>query len=459
MNKILTIINYARQLSGNAQLDYLKSVSSPLLEEVLEYTYNPNKMYKVDQSKFTKITIHKGLVPRKKKQSFTKDDWKKFTQILDSFADKRAVTDSEVKNVKYFITDFIDEDVQSFLAMVLYKDLRLNLGVKKLQTIFRNFCNSPEVQLAENYDGTVFENGLYSRKFDGKRMYIMDGKAYSRSNKPCKVAPIQHILQQLPFYVKDLVLDGEILYFDRDGHEDFQKGISLTSSDERSVDCENLYFVIFDIIRLDKFKEKCEHIPFNQEYSTLCELLEAKDSVKFGYSILDTLAPNILIARQDETKDKLQYFCDLYGWEGLMYRNAEAPYQFKRTKNLLKMKSMKDGEFELAYLSEGTGKNENKLGALNIIYNDNIVGVGSGFTDEDRELIWRNSEIFLSPIFKNNFSIKVQYFEETTDTNGNPSLRFPVFLCFRDINTKEELTVEQVLKSYRYLEDFEKRMN
>lgn len=445
MQEIIKFINNLRQLSGNAQLDYLKSVSNPLLQEVFDYTYNPNKMYKIDQSKFTKIRIHKGLVPRKKKQNFTKDDWEKFTQILDGFADKRAVTDSEVKNVKYFITDFVDEEVQNFLAMVLYKDLRLNLGIKKLQTIFRNFCNAPQVQLAENYDGTVFKNGLYSRKFDGKRMYIMDGVAYSRSNKPCKVAPIQHILNQLPFYTKDIVLDGEILYFDKDGNEDFQKGISLTSSDERSVDCENLYFVIFDVIRVDKFKEKSVHIPFNQEYNVLCELFEAKDSNKFGYSVLETVIPNVLIARQEYDPYIFQYEKSNKKWEGLMYRDGDVPYQFKRTKSLLKIKDMQDGEFKLEGLSEGTGKNKNKLGSLNILYNGNIVGVGSGFTDEDRELIWQNSNIFLSTPFKIAFDVKVQYFEETTDVNGNPSLRFPVFLCFRHIDSKDEMSVKEVI--------------
>lgn len=34
--------------------------------------------------------------------------------------------------------------------------------------------------------------------------------------------------------------------------------------------------------------------------------------------------------------------------------------------------------------------------------------------------------------------VKVQYFEKTTNQDGNESLRFPVFLAFRDPNTMEE---------------------
>ena len=196
MYQIINQINELRKLTGNAQLDYLKSVKSDLIKEILNYTYNPDKMYKIDKGKYEKVIIQKGLLARKKKTEFHLEDWLKFTQLLDNLVDRRAVTEGEVKIVKSFITDFIDPDIQSFLAMVLFKDLRLNLGIKKIQTIWSDFCDKPQVQLAEDYDGTKFENGLYSRKFDGKRMYIMDGVAYSRSNKPCKVAPIRHILDQ-----------------------------------------------------------------------------------------------------------------------------------------------------------------------------------------------------------------------------------------------------------------------
>lgn len=443
--QLLEKLNKLRELSGNAQLDYLKSVCDDMLREVLLYTYDPDKTYKIDEGKYKRIQLHKGLIPRKKKQEFTVDDWIKFTQILDKLVEKRAVTDSEVKNVKFFITDFVDKDIQSFLCMVLFKDLRLNIGIAKLQTACGIFLDKPQVQLAENYVGVDFEYGVYSRKFDGKRMYVMDGVAYSRSNKPCKVAPIRHILDQLSAY-KDVTFDGEILYFEPNGIEDFQKGISLTSSDESTLDCDNLYYVIFDVMPTEDFKSKKSDVPFNKVYEMLCLSLDAHDSKRFGYSVLDTMYPNILIARQEQDKSILEYLRNLYGWEGLMYRNVHAPYEFKRTKNLLKIKAMKDAEFQIAGLMEGTGRNNSRLGALLVKYKDGFVGVGSGFNYFDRQLIWENRELFLSSRFSVAFDVKVQYFEETIDADGKPSLRFPVFLCFRHKDSKEEMTVQQVLE-------------
>lgn len=449
MQDIIKTLQGLRQYSGNAQLEYLNANKNELLKEVLDYTYNPDKMYKIDECKLALVTIKKGLIKRKLNSNFTVEDWHKFTEILDELSEKRAADLNDVRRLKYFITGYSSLDAQGLMSMVVAKDLRLNLGIKKLQTIWPDFCNKPEVQLAENYKGEVFANGLYSRKFDGKRMYIMDGVAYSRSNKPCKQAPIQHILDALPHYVRDLVFDGEILYFDGQGNEDFQKGISLTASDDRTLECNNLYYVIFDMVRIDKFKQKEQHIPFESAYKALCELLGAQSSSRFGYSVLETDIPNVLIARQEHDPYIFQYEKANKKWEGLMYRDGDACYQFKRTKSLLKIKDMQDGEFKIHGISEGTGKNKGKLGALNIKFKGNIVGVGSGFKDEDREIIWTNSKIFLNEKFVEDFSVKVQYFEETTDADGNPSLRFPVFLCFRHDETKEEFTPSQVLDWYR----------
>lgn len=445
MQQIIKIINELRQYSGNTQLDCLQANKSDLLKEVLDYTYNPDKMYKIDECKLALVTIKKGLIKRKLNPNFTVEDWKKFTEILDELSEKRASDLNDVRRLKYFITGYSSLDAQQLMSMVVAKDLRLNLGIKKLQTVWPDFCNKPEVQLAENYKGEVFTNGLYSRKFDGKRMYIMDGVAYSRSNKPCKEAPIQHILDVLPHYVKDLVFDGEILYFDGQGNEDFQKGISLTASDDRTSECNNLYYVIFDIIRVDKFKQKEQHIPFESSYKALCELLGAQSSDRFGYSVLETDIPNVLIARQEHDPSIFQREKTVKKWEGLMYRDGDACYQFKRTKSLLKIKDMQDGEFKICAMLEGTGKNSDRLGALLVQFKNGFVGVGSGFKDDDRKILWDNKKIFLSKKFVEDFSVKVQYFEETTDADGNPSLRFPVFLCFRHNTTKEEFTPTQVL--------------
>lgn len=447
MQEIIRIINKLRTLSGNEQLDYLKANTNNLLRDVLDYTYNPDKMYKIDECKLALVTIKKGLIPRKLKDTFGKEDWNKFTEILDELSEKRAADLNDVRRLKYFITGYSSLDAQDLMSKVVAKDLRLNLGIKKLQAVYRGFYNKPQVQLAENYKGEVFTNGLYSRKFDGKRMYIMNGIPYSRANKECSVPPVQHILEQICSIdeIKNyFVLDGECLYFEK-GIEDFQKGISLCQRDERKFGCDNICYVIFDMIPRSNFISKKFFEPFEMELNRILNKLADNTKQSPCYSLIPTILDSVYIARQDKDKEKLAKLCSQNNWEGLMYRDGDAPYEYKRTKSLLKIKRMQDLELRLVDMEEGTGRHEGRLGALNIFFKDSFVGVGSGFTDEDRDIIWANSKIFLSKKFIEDFSVKVQYFEETVDAKGNSSLRFPVFLCFRHNETKEEFTPSQVL--------------
>ena len=448
MKNIIEQLDKLRQLSGNEQIDYLKSIKSDRLKQVLDYTYNQQKMYKIDCLKFQKIKVTSGLIKRTLKDNFTEDDWVNFTQCLDALCELRAVKDDTVRQVKYFITGFKDENVQNFLAMVLFKDLRLGLNIKKIQKVWPDFCDEPEVQLAEEYNGEQFEGGgVYSRKFDGKRMYILDNIAYSRANKKCKTEPIKHILEQLKQF-NDYVFDGEILYFDEKGNEDFQKGISLTSSDVRNADCDNLYYVVFDCLRRQDFLNKSTSLPFSREYDYMVDLLDAKNEGKFGYSLLDTKFSHILVARQDLEIEPLNYLRHLNNWEGLMYRDLSVPYQFKRTSKLLKIKTMHDEEFKVLGMQLGTGKNSSVLGSLDIEVDGCKVSVGSGFTDEDRKLLTDFWDTIKEPL-TSKYEVKVQYFEKTKNKQGETGLRFPVFKCFRHPMTMEELDCWQVIDKIR----------
>lgn len=439
-------LNKLRELSGNAQIDYLREVQSDTLREILEYTYDPLRTYKIDEAKLALVTIRKGLIARKKLPELTIDGWHKFTEMLDKLDGKRAANLNDVKELKYFITGYSGLDILQFLSQVVAKDLRLNMNVKKFQEVWPDFCNYGQVQLAEDYKGQDFKVGLYSRKFDGKRMVIENGVAKSRYGKPCKIPPIQHILDELQEISSGKVFDGELLYFDPYGKEDFQKVISLSGSDLRGVDCMNMYYVIFDTLTHEDWLNQSTEVVFDMEYNAMISLLNAKNNSRFGYSVLDTKYPHILLARQEYEDTIFQKERVDKKWEGLMYRNAQAKYEFKRSNNLLKIKDMKDDEFQILGYASGTGRNIDRLGKMYVEFKGNKVGVGSGFNDEDREIIWNNMEIFNSTPFAVAFEAKVQYFAETKDAKGNDSLRFPVFLCFRHTDTKEEFTPQQALE-------------
>ena len=113
--------------------------------------------------------------------------------------------------------------------------------------------------------------------------------------------------------------------------------------------------------------------------------------------------------------------------EGVMVNINDAPYEGKRTKNILKVKAMQDCDLKIIGFEEGTGKNKGTLGAIIVDYKGFEVKVGSGFTDEDRKYFWNNQNELLGRV------ITVQYFEETTNKKDNSlSLRFPVYKELRE---------------------------
>ncbi len=93
---------------------------------------------------------------------------------------------------------------------------------------------------------------------------------------------------------------------------------------------------------------------------------------------------------------------------------------------LLKVKVMQDCDLAITGFEEGQGANAGTLGAVLVDYKGSTVGVGSGFTKEQRDFFWQNRNSLLGRV------ITVQYFEETTDAKGVPSLRFPVFRELRE---------------------------
>ena len=92
---------------------------------------------------------------------------------------------------------------------------------------------------------------------------------------------------------------------------------------------------------------------------------------------------------------------------------------------LLKVKKMNDIDLEVIGYEEGTGAMAGTLGSLIVEYKGNKVYVGSGFSKEQREEIWKHPNDYIG------ITISIQYFEETTNDQGGISLRFPVFLDFR----------------------------
>ena len=171
-----------------------------------------------------------------------------------------------------------------------------------------------------------------------------------------------------------------------------------------------MYFNIFDYIEKEEY-DSLKGIYTYEERRKKLDFIEETEHIK--------VAP-LLIATDD--MDEILELLDKYrnnGAEGLMC-NLNKPYEFKRSKTLLKLKVMSTIDLRVIGFEEGTNKNKGKLGAVLVKYKENIVKVGSGWSDEDRIEVWNNQDKYSGKI------LEISYFEETQNKDGSYSLRFPI---------------------------------
>jgi DNA ligase-1 len=89
---------------------------------------------------------------------------------------------------------------------------------------------------------------------------------------------------------------------------------------------------------------------------------------------------------------------------------------------------MNDCDLKIVGFESGEvdSKLANTLGRINVEYKGNVVGVGSGFSEEMRNEIWNNQGKYINRI------AKIQFFEESENSKTKEkSLRFPVFIEIR----------------------------
>lgn len=210
---------------------------------------------------------------------------------------------------------------------------------------------------------------------------------------------VPHINDYLVKTGYKLELDGELYCHGKS----FEEIVSITS---RTVnlhsDRECIGFHIFDIVD-----------------ETTAQAGRLKDLTRLS---LSNIAPFWLCNSLDDIMRTYDNILS-QGYEGIIVRNLYAPYVRKRSTWVMKFKPKKEDIYEIVDYNreisiEGTPKES--LGSLQCKSGDgNTFAVGSGFTRDTRDGLWRDRES-LSGKF-----VKVQYQHLTS---GKKVPRFPIFM-------------------------------
>ena len=329
-----------------------------------------------------------------------------------------------------------DERAADLLEEIICKDLSIGCDAKSINSVIPNLIPTFSVQLAEKYfdkpervEGKTF---ALTKKIDGGRIIAIkhDGKVEFFTRAGQKYEGLVDLETEMMLtFPEDTVLDGEITLIDPAGlssKEQYKQTMKITRKDGEK---HGVKMLVFDTLTYQQWiTQDCE-----DDYVIRRALLEG---LYFNPDIKRTyfeLLP--VLYRGDDTTMITKLLDELTnaGEEGVMINICNAPYEFKRTTNLLKVKKMNTLDLEIIGVEEGEGRLAGTLGALLVRYKDgNVVKVGSGFTD------WQRNEIWNSQIFYIGKIAEIQYFEETTNQDGGISLRFPVFKDFRTDKTEAD---------------------
>lgn len=250
-------------------------------------------------------------------------------------------------------------------------------------------------------------------KLDGIRCNISvdDGgiKAISRRNKP--FVSTKHIENELESFFEEhptIHLDGEL--YNHNLHSDFNKIVSLvkkrkiTDDDRKEIESTVKYYIY------DLWDDSNPNLTFSERFAMITKWLGGYENI--------LIVPTFEVSSSDEVDSWFREFVH-NGYEGAIIR-VDAPYEHKRSSNLLKYKEFYDNEFEV--LSVNLGKNKTIAESITIKLNNEgkTCNATLAFLDEKCKEIWENKENYIGKL------ATVCHFGFTADG----SLRFPVVKSF-----------------------------
>lgn len=392
-------------------------------DEFLKWLLNPQIVTGVDKKKLKKkVPKVRGFLPS-------------LESCLDYLKKNNTGKDVDVAYCQGFIETHLE--YADFLTAVFTKSLKLGVDVKLVnKTYGKGFIPVHEVQLGSSRDKLRLKDNevfFLTQKLNGVRCTYVNGKLISRQGT--EFTGLDHIINAIhkaeeKYGNQNMVLDGELIH-KNDGtlsdNDNFRLGTGIINAKEG--DKSSIMFIVFDILPYDDFIEGKS----KANYSLRRAWLDTLSSVLLQITGCVEVVPLLYSGTNQNKIDEWLAFADSHGWEGIML-NKEAPYECKRTTNLIKIKSFKHSDLRIVDVLEGDGKYVGILGSIVVDYKGNTVNVGSGFTDEQRKEYWAIKDELIGRIAQ----VKYKEVSKNKDT-GLESLQFPVFEMLRE---KDEVSYE-----------------
>ena len=371
--------------------------------------------------------------------------WRDFKVLADQLINRELTGHAARDAIELAMGVATTEQWNGFYRRVLIKDLRCGMSEKTVNKVAKDFPQYavPTFTCSLAHDSANHEKKMIGKKqieikLDGVRVItIIQGnkvEMFSRNGK--QFHNFGHIIEELETVIKDhpvpypLVLDGEVMSAN---FQDLMKQVHRKDG-KQSTDA---VLHLFDTIPLGCFQAGSWDKP--QSFRSLITNHWVRDHQETLQHVqaLDWEDVDLDTTEGQERFVALNKQAVEGGYEGVMIKDVDAPYECKRTHAWLKAKPFIEVTLEVVDVEEGTGRNEGKLGAVVCEGMDDgrmvRVNVGSGFSDANRDQFWTLRSDVIGQL------VEVRADAVSQNQDGTYSLRFPRFKTFRGFEVGEKL--------------------
>ncbi|QPK89896.1 ATP-dependent DNA ligase [Bacillus velezensis] len=357
------------------------------------------------------------------------------SEMMDYLKSNNSGRDKDILAVQGFIHRTEGEHLQKFIKQLATKSLKIGVSAKTVNDAYgKNYIPVFEVMLAKNYkeQHEKIKGKFYvTLKLDGNRcIAVVDDTVnfFTRRGKP--IEEMNELAEQFKSLPSG-VYDGELLIAD-DGEAHSVELFQATQSTVRKKgEKKGVEFHIFDVLTLSEFQNGRSARTYEQRRNTLDTLIKKYADNTNNIFVLPVMY-------EGEDKSVIEPKADeviLKGFEGLMVNDANALYEAKRTHTILKVKNKITADLLVVSLDIAEdGQFEGLVHNLNVEYKGNLVGVGSGLSENERKIYKDDPDLIVGKIVEVHATG-----ESKSEKTGLPSLRHPSYKGIRHDKTVDDI--------------------
>lgn len=386
------------------------------------------------------ITFGVKSVPEKKVDTGEGLTWEEFVTVARQLVERSLTGNAARDEITKLMNKATKAEWNGWFRPILQKDFKAGFSEKIVNKVAAEQYRIPVFgcQLAEdsaNYERLLTGRKRLEVKLDGVRVLTIvypNGRVDQFSRNGKELTNFTKIREGFQAVAKTLsvptVFDGEVV---SKSFQDLMRQVHRKSN----VQADDSELYLFDALLLSDFQ------------AGRCEIAQTKRCAWLEDWLIANPVPNVHTmdsAIVDLDTEEGQRLFGMYnrsavknGFEGIMIKDLEAPYECKRTRSWLKSKPFIEVTLEVEDVEAGTGRNENRMGALVCRGQDDgktiQVNVGSGFSDSDRDSIWSGRDSIIGQL------VEIRADAITQNQDGTFSLRFPRFKTFRGFEIGEKI--------------------